>query len=172
MTWVSFQFDINSIIAAFLRVAGSFGQVQDAAALKAGDELINLFKRTASGSVRFSTQYSHSGLSSIVTAGTNDEIYTLLNEGAAGHYIYPVRARVLAYPAFFRPKTTPGQLTYNAGGGKFGPIVFRNFVWHPGFVGRKFDEAIEKEINGPPVIRAAIDSLVSIVRRLGLYITG
>lgn len=74
-----------------------------------------------------------------------------LSSGTNAHPIYPVRAKMLAFPG------SPGA---NRHGEVFptkttGPIVFRSMVHHPGFAGTGFIERILAEDNVSEVFRRA-----------------
>lgn len=77
-----------------------------------------------------------------ISVTTDDDIYTLVNEGSPRHYI-PLGH--LDYPLFFHSeygaKTAPGVIdSWEGGPGE--KDTFADVVDHPGFPGRKFDEAI------------------------------
>ena len=81
-----------------------------------------------------------------VSVLTNDDQYVLVNEGAPSHAIFPVRAKVLVFPGTFEPKSKPGVMkSYPGFSGP--PIEFRNWVAHPGFEARRFDESVQKSID-------------------------
>lgn len=78
-----------------------------------------------------------------VTAGTDDVIYGYVNDGTKPHEIKPKRSKYLHFQSGYKAKTTPGVIK-SIPGGAFGNDVFSRGVYHPGFIGRKFDEAIAK----------------------------
>ena len=76
-----------------------------------------------------------------VETSTSDEVYGFVNEGTKPHAIFPVHAKVLAFPGTFSPKTFPGIIGSSAGSS--GPVDrFSKKVMHPGTEARKFDEVI------------------------------
>lgn len=79
-----------------------------------------------------------------VLVGTDDRIYGYVNNGTEEHYIFPVRAKALAFQEGYRAKTVVGQ-EVSRQGGPFGDVVFRDWVLHPGTEARNFDQAIEKK---------------------------
>lgn len=80
-----------------------------------------------------------------VSVLTGDDQYVLVNEGAPSHAIFPVHAKALVFPGTFEPKSKPGVMkAYPGFSGP--PIEVREWVAHPGFVARKFDEAVTKSI--------------------------
>jgi hypothetical protein len=78
-----------------------------------------------------------------VEVSTDDEQYKLVDEGARRHTILPADREVLAYRGTFSAKTKPNRLRSDPGG-KSGAFVFREWVDHPGFKARNFDETIQK----------------------------
>jgi len=73
---------------------------------------------------------------------TNDEIYGYVDKGTKPHIIRPKRAKRLAFPSLFAPKTKPRVL--NSGPGMRGPQdVFALEVHHPGTEAREFSKTIE-----------------------------
>lgn len=79
-----------------------------------------------------------------VLVGTDDEIYSYVNDGTEEHLIFPVKAKVLAFQEGYRAKTVVGQEVARQGG-PYGDVVFRDGVLHPGTDARNFDEEIEKK---------------------------
>ena len=79
-----------------------------------------------------------------VLVGTDDEIYTYVNEGTRPHVILPKKAKALAFPSGYVAKTKPRVIGSQAGG-SYGPNVFAAGVLHPGTKAREFDAVIEKK---------------------------
>lgn len=78
-----------------------------------------------------------------VSVLTSDKQYALVNAGARSHAIFPVKAPNLSFPGTFVPKSKVGVM--KQGPGFSGPPQqARMWVAHPGFEGRKFDEAVRK----------------------------
>lgn len=77
---------------------------------------------------------------------TDDLIYKYVSEGTKtkpGINIVPVRAKKLAFPGTFIPKTFPGIV--GSGAGFSGPVdTFRAGVHHPGVKARNFVDEIQK----------------------------
>jgi hypothetical protein len=83
-----------------------------------------------------------------VLVGTDSEIYKYVDEGTRPHRIVPRRARYLRFQVGYRAKTVPNVIGSTAGG-KFGPIVYRKAVQHPGFPGRNFTKIIQHRRKKP-----------------------
>jgi hypothetical protein len=79
-----------------------------------------------------------------VMVSTDDPIYAYVDKGTREHYIFPVKAKALAFPSGYKAKTTPDVLGSQAGG-SFGPTVFSMGVLHPGTEARNFDKMIQKK---------------------------
>jgi hypothetical protein len=78
----------------------------------------------------------------IAEVSTTDEIYTYVDQGTKPHIIRPVRAKRLAFPSIFSPKTAPRVLS--SGPGQRGPQdTFAMEVHHPGTEAREFSRTIE-----------------------------
>lgn len=76
---------------------------------------------------------------------TDDTIYGYVSEGTKSHPIFPVKAKRLAFPGTFIPKTFPGIV--GSGVGYSGSVdQFRDWVAHPGIEPRKFDEQIKNKL--------------------------
>lgn len=78
-----------------------------------------------------------------VTAGTDDPIYGYVNDGTKPHPIRPKRSKYLRFSSGYKAKTRP-NIIGSVEGGAFGNDVFSKGVLHPGFIGRRFDQAIAK----------------------------
>jgi len=81
-----------------------------------------------------------------VNVGTRDWKYKMLDEtGSKKNYpITPKGPWPLRFQSGFTPKTTPGSLRSNAGGGSFGPKVVAWGVIHPGIEPRGWSKMIRK----------------------------
>jgi len=80
-------------------------------------------------------------------AYVEDDVYTLVNDGAPPHDIAPINYGYLRI-ADYTAKTTPGSLSARSGGRHArNRRVFRP-VRHPGFPARDFESAVEEEV-GP-----------------------
>ena len=75
---------------------------------------------------------------------TTDQIYAWINDGTKPHVIRPKKAKMLAFPSAFRPKTSKAVLT-SGQGYKSSSRVLALQVEHPGTEARSFDERIEKK---------------------------
>lgn len=76
-----------------------------------------------------------------ISVETDDDIYTLVNEGSPRHYIQRGADSPLFYSEDTSPKTQPGVI--DSFEGHYGERTeYREWVDHPGFPGRHFDEAI------------------------------
>ena len=84
------------------------------------------------------------GPSSIeILVGTDDEIFGYVDKGTRPHMIYPVKAKALAFPSIFVPKSTPGALVSGAGFSG-GATVFAGAVHHPGTKPRNITKQIHR----------------------------
>ncbi len=83
------------------------------------------------------------GGSFLMTAGTSNPIYEMVNDGTKSHFITPRRAKVLAFPRTFRAKTSPGILRSKAGF-KSKKLYFSKGHMVSGIEPRRFDEAVVK----------------------------
>jgi hypothetical protein len=72
---------------------------------------------------------------------TDDERYLFVDQGTRPHVIRPRKAKVLAFPTSYTPKTRPGEIG-SGHGSKGGPTVYAQEVHHPGTKPRKFSEGI------------------------------
>lgn len=73
--------------------------------------------------------------------GTDDDVYTMLNEGTKAHEIRPKRGKVLRFQTPFRSKTVPREIMSSAGS-KGKVEIFSRAVHHPGTKPREWDAAI------------------------------
>ena len=74
--------------------------------------------------------------------GTDDRIYTYVDQGTSPHIITPKRPGYpLRFASGYRAKTRPGVLG-SSGGGPFGPDRFAMLVRHPGTKARNFTKMI------------------------------
>lgn len=97
--------------------------------------------------------------------GTDDRIYSYLDQGTRPHDIAPRKpGGLLRFSASgFRPKTRPGYIGSNKGAtGSSGPVFTRR-VRHPGITARGFATAIQKKWQRelPVTFQRAIDSEVA-----------
>lgn len=69
--------------------------------------------------------------------GTNDKIYTYVDQGTKPHIIKPKKAKVLVFNSKFKAKTKPDSLSSSAGRSE-PPKVFAKIVKHPGIKARGF----------------------------------
>lgn len=77
--------------------------------------------------------------------GTDDDIYSMLNEGTPEHDIVPKMGKVLVFRTPFRPKSRPRYIGSNAGS-KGGNVVFtRKPVHHPGTEPRAWNTTIAEK---------------------------
>ncbi len=78
-----------------------------------------------------------------VTITTQDDVWNMLDKGTqpheiwAGAYTGKSKAKVLAFPSAFSPKTRPRQLK-SYSGRRGGETVFRPYVEHPGTEAREW----------------------------------
>lgn len=91
-----------------------------------------------------------------------DKIFEFVSEGTPPHDIVPVRAKALAFPRMFTPKTMPGVIDARPGA-TGGDTVFAKIVHHPGTKPRHFDDVIahDSEEEFSTAIQKAIDDAVT-----------
>jgi len=74
--------------------------------------------------------------------GPNKDYWIWTSRGTKPHPIKPKRAKVLAFPSIYVPKTKPRGPSYGGPGKSSGPTVFAMYVKkHPGTKPRHFEEA-------------------------------
>ena len=73
--------------------------------------------------------------------GPNKKYWVWTSRGTKPHVIKPKRAKVLAFPSVYVPKTTPRGPSYGGPGTSSGPTIFAAHVDHPGTKPRRFEEA-------------------------------
>jgi len=93
---------------------------------------------------------------------TDDEIYSMLNEGTKAHDIRPKRARFLVFQTPFRSKTVPNDIRSRKGS-KVGTTVRAKVVRHPGTAARNWTKVIKAKWDKqlPVLLQRAIDSTVT-----------
>lgn len=80
-----------------------------------------------------------------VLVDTDDEIYRYVNDGTVDHFVAPKKkGGVLAFPAVYAAKSTPG-VPVSRTGGSSGPMVFSRGHMVSGIKARNFDQVIKKE---------------------------
>lgn len=89
---------------------------------------------------------------------TDSLIYKFVSRGTRPHAIRPVRAKALAFPSGYSPKTSPNSLGAKPGGG-FGQTRFAKAVQHPGTAPRKFEEKVQA--NSERRLQKAVNQAVS-----------
>lgn len=94
--------------------------------------------------------------------GTDDDVYTMLNEGTKAHEIRPKRGKVLRFQTPFRSKTVPREIMSSAGS-KGKVEVFSRGVMHPGTEAREWDQVIFEKWDRQmgDIFQRAIDSEVT-----------
>jgi len=86
---------------------------------------------------------------------TKDLRWLWTDKGTKPHIIKPKRAKVLAFPSGFAPKSKPNSLRAREGFSG-GPTVFSKGVKHPGTKPRNFTPLIEKKYG--PKFRTAVNN--------------
>lgn len=99
--------------------------------------------RTWKTKVAFDVTITQNGEDYGVTAGTDNQIYTWVNDGTKPHAIKPKRSRFLRFSSGYKAKTRVGIIG-SVDGGSFGNDIFSRGVMHPGFVGRTFVTKIQQ----------------------------
>jgi hypothetical protein len=94
--------------------------------------------------------------------GTDDEIWTMLNQGTKPHLIYPRRAKALAFATGGRAKTKPRVLGSSAGSQGSTFVTTRGPVQHPGTKAREWDTTAQKKWQQElaTVVQRSVDSEV------------
>ena len=77
----------------------------------------------------------------VYPSGENAKYWIWTSRGTKPHKIRPRRAKVLAFPSVYIPKTTPRGPSYGGPGTSSGPTRFAQEVDHPGTKARHFEEA-------------------------------
>lgn len=94
--------------------------------------------------------------------GTDDSVYTMLNEGTRAHLIRPRAGGVLVFRTPFRSKTVPRSISSGPGGTGAQQVITPKPVRHPGTQAREWDTVIaqkwDKKVG--PIFQRAIDSEV------------
>lgn len=102
-----------------------------------------------------------------VSVLTGNDQYVLVNQGAPSHPIFPVRAKALSFPGTFEPKSKPGVMqSYPGASGP--PQEIRDWVAHPGFEARRFDEAVAKSID-KVLLKFMQDVMLKVAKASGHY---
>ena len=120
---------------------------------KTAMELKSLFRTTVFGwsnkpSFRQKfTEHATEMSEAVYAYGRNAGQYALVNEGSPPHLISAVNTKFLRFRPGYRASTTPGFLVSRRNY-RSGAYVYRKYVNHPGFEGRKFDELIAEEYYG------------------------
>jgi hypothetical protein len=173
--WIDIDVHTAGVQAALRRGARSTGPAVRAGVERGAKEAKSLFESSVThytSKPAFDIVTSGYGRSTTAKVGTDDEKYALVSRGAKAHYIAPRFASRLRFPISFRPKTAVGRLKSNSGG-KYGSIIYRNIVWHPGFTGRKYDELVLAALNKSDVLRkSTLRELGAAYIRAGLRIFG
>jgi hypothetical protein len=93
--------------------------------------------------------------------GTDDPIYTMLNEGTRPHEIAP-HGNVLAFRTPFRAKTVPRQIASGPGRNGGNVVFTRKPIHHPGTEAREWDTTIaakwDRQFAG--IMQRAIDAAI------------
>lgn len=77
----------------------------------------------------------------VYPTGPHRDIWQWVSRGTKPHIIRPKRAKVLAFPEIYEPRTTVRGPGYKGPGKSSGPTVFAKEVHHPGTKARHFEEA-------------------------------
>ncbi len=80
----------------------------------------------------------------VYPTGPNKDYWIWTSRGTRPHIIRPKKAKILAFPSVYKPKTTPRGPGYRGPGVSSGPTVFAKEVKHPGTKPRHFEEAWER----------------------------
>jgi len=107
------------------------------------------------------------GAGFMMIAGTNDNIYDMLNIGTRAHFVAPRNVTVLRFPGVYHAKTTPGLMTSKAGY-KGKRMFFSKGHMVSGIKGRNWDiteaKRVEKKLPAmveKAITRALAESVVS-----------
>ena len=118
---------------------------------KTQPELTAMFRQTVYGwSAKNKPGFNHQlqrwtyKVSMRVFAGSNDDVYYMVNKGAGPHPIDAVNAPMLHFKKGYRAATQPGHLQSQRAFRSL-PWVTKKHVDHPGFDARDFDVLIGEE---------------------------
>jgi len=145
------------------------------------------FRKTTKGwktRVDWFASMKEQGSATIVDITTDSDIYRYVDEGTKPHDIAPKKAKSLAFPSIFVPKTRPGSLEVGPGRdvswevkisrfrerrtGRFaaGKMIFRAHVHHPGTKARDFTGQIRKKME-PVLVKDMQKAMDEGARRSG-----
>lgn len=79
---------------------------------------------------------------SVMPTGPHAELYGLVSSGSPRHVIRPRSGGMLSFQTGYRPATRP-RLFSSRAKQRFGSFVSARAVFHPGFEGREFAQAIQ-----------------------------
>ncbi|MFH1553483.1 MAG: hypothetical protein ABII76_01270 [Pseudomonadota bacterium] len=98
---------------------------------------------------------------------TNDKRYLYVDQGTKPHIIRAKRAKTLAFPSQFTPKTRPGEIG-SGHGSHGGPTVYTQEVHHPGTKPRKFSVEIVKRSadSTEAIMQKAMDKVAKEINRM------
>jgi hypothetical protein len=98
-----------------------------------------------------------SSINFVMTAGTDNDIYSMLNEGTRAHFVGPRNVSALRFRGTYTAKTIPGVLS-SKGGGASGEYGFSKGHWVSGIKPRDWDlvEAKNLEKKLPARVEKAI----------------
>lgn len=82
----------------------------------------------------------------VVRVWTEDDVWHYVDRGTKPHEIRPRKAKVLAFPSVFTPKTQPRSLK-SGSGSVAGPTVFSKGVRHPGTKARNFSAMLQRKLD-------------------------
>lgn len=93
---------------------------------------------------------------------TDDEIYSMLNEGTRAHDIFPKAGGILRFKTPFTSKTLPRQIMSRSGSKGTNEAISKRGVHHPGTAAREWDTTIAQKWDKQfgKIMQRAIDSEV------------
>lgn len=90
---------------------------------------------------KFNTNLSLEGNRPSIEITTDDEVYGYVDQGTKAHFVAPVKAKALAFPATYNAKTSPGVIGSQSGGAS-GAMAFSKGHMVSGIKPRKFSQKI------------------------------
>jgi hypothetical protein len=161
---ISVEYDATEAMERFVKLGREFPSALRDAGKEVEREVLRIFRRTTATwhhKPEFDSEVVSDGADLLVQVWTNDKIYAWVSEGTPAHFILPVRARCLTFQTGYNAKTVPGVLDSRSGG-KFGPVVHRAWVEHPGTDARHFKRDIQNWLrhNGPIIVKRHIERVI------------
>lgn len=96
---------------------------------------------------RFRSSTEQRGQKVTMSVTTDSDIFNWVDKGTQPHRIPRAGRSFMAFQGEYRPRTSPGRLQFNFGGGvSGGPTVFAQVVQHPGIEARNFTARVASQM--------------------------